>query len=215
MLSFSHTVFIEVARQLSFTRAAETLFISQPAVSKHIQQLEHQYKLSFFERQGSVIRLTKAGDILYQQLLKAAALSKEMEQALQNLHQDQELKGELKLGASTTVALYIIPPVLSGFRKANSRIRINLLNKNSETIVSSLLSREIDLGIVEGKTKIAKVSSQHFLSDEVVPVCSSRSFLRNKARYTIDELRELPLALREKGSGTLAVFFTGPGETSH
>lgn len=196
---------MEVARQLSFTRAGEALFISQPAVSKHIQHLEEQYKVRFFERQGSGIRLTRAGDILYQHLLTAASLARQIEGDLQNLHAENEFKGELKLGASTTVALYIIPPVLSGFRKANSRIRISLLNKNSETVIQSLLNQEIDLGIVEGRNKMANVSSRHFLSDEVVAVCSANSFLRNKSRYSIQELKNLPLALRERGSGTLAV----------
>ena len=110
MISFSHQVFMEVARQLSFTRAGEALFISQPAVSKHIQHLEEQYKVRFFERQGSGIRLTPAGDILFQHLLTAQSLARQIEADLQNLHAESEFKGELKLGASTTVALYIIPP---------------------------------------------------------------------------------------------------------
>lgn len=205
MISFSHKVFMEVARHLSFTRASEAVFISQPAVSKHIRQLEQHYKVSLFERQGSVVKLTKAGEVLYQHLQTASLLSRQAESDLQHLNDDNHIKGELKLGASTTVALYIIPPVLSGFRIKNSGIKISLLNKNSETIVSSLLNQEIDLGIVEGKNKMAKLSSKHFLSDEVVPVCSSRSQLGRKTRYSLEELKNIPIALREKGSGTLAV----------
>src|SRR6185369_6391458 len=100
--------------QLSFTKAGQVLFISQPAVSKHVQQLEDHYKSSLFERKGSAIALTEAGKILFDFLHKAALLEKQMEYEI-NTHRDKyHPKGDLKLGASTTVALYIIPPVLAG-----------------------------------------------------------------------------------------------------
>ncbi|MEQ9592590.1 MAG: LysR substrate-binding domain-containing protein [Cyclobacteriaceae bacterium] len=204
MLSFKHSVFFEVASQMSFTKASQTLFISQPAISKHIKQLEELYKVSLFERRGNTIALTEEGQILYEFILKANAIEKQLQFEL-NTHRDpQRIKGELKLGASTTVALYIVPSVLSGYRKKYPDIKISLFNRNSESVLKALLDHEIDLGIMEGKNKIAQVKSQHFLTDEVVAVCAAKSELTKKPKLNIADVKEIPIALRERGSGTLA-----------
>jgi DNA-binding transcriptional LysR family regulator len=204
MLSFKHKVFLEVTQQLSFTKASEAMFISQPAVSKHIQNLEEYYKCRLFERNGRVVSLTEAGKILYNHLLTARSLAREIEFDIGSLNDKRHLEGELKLGASTTVALYVLPPVLSAFGKQNPGVSMSLLNRNSENILKALLNNEIDLGIIEGKDKMSKVSSQLFLNDEVVPVCSARSYLTKQTTYPVAALKEIPLALRELGSGTLA-----------
>jgi DNA-binding transcriptional LysR family regulator len=205
MLSFKHEVFLEVARQLSFTKASNVLYISQPAITKHIQQIEEQYKTSLFERKGSAIALTEAGQVLFDFLMKAKAIEKQMEYELSTQRDKFQAKGELKLGASTTIALYIAPSVLSGFRQKHPDVRMSLLNRNTETVLKALLDHEIDLGIVEGKSKMSMVHTDHFLVDEVVPVCSSNSPLAKKVKFSIDELKMMPVALRERGSGTLAV----------
>lgn len=204
MLSFKHKVFLEVTQQLSFTKASEAMFISQPAVSKHIQNLEEYYKCRLFERNGRLVSLTEAGKILYNHLLTARSLAREIEFDIGSLNDKRHLEGELKLGASTTVALYVLPPVLSAFGKQNPGVSMSLLNRNSENILKALLNNEIDLGIIEGKDKMSKVSSQLFLNDEVVPVCSARSYLTKQTTYPVAALKEIPLALRELGSGTLA-----------
>jgi DNA-binding transcriptional LysR family regulator len=81
---------------------------------------------------------------------------------------------------------------------------MSLLNRNSENIIKALLDHEIDLGIVEGKNKMALINSEPFLTDEVIPVCSSKSYLAKKGRLTVADLKNVPLVLRERGSGTLA-----------
>jgi DNA-binding transcriptional LysR family regulator len=204
MLSFNHKVFLEVAQQLSFTKASESMFISQPAISKHIRNLEEHYKCRFFERNGRVVSLTEAGKILYEHLLTARSLAKQIEFDIGSIKDKRHLEGELKLGASTTVALYILPPVLSAFRKQNPEVSISLLNRNSENILKALLNNEIDLGIIEGKDKMSQVNSQLFLNDEVIPVCSAGSYLTRQSHYPIASLKDIPVALRELGSGTLA-----------
>ena len=204
MLSFNHKVFIEVAKYLSFTKASEALFISQPAVTKHIHNLEEHYHTPLFERKKGSVSLTAAGKILQQHLLRAVSLTKQIEFDIGSIYNKQQLKGELKFGASTTIALYIIPPVLSAFRKENPAVKISLLNRNSENVLEALLNHEIDLGIIEGKDKMANVSSQYFLTEKVIAVCSVKSYLAKKNKYTLEELKEIPLSLRERGSGTLA-----------
>lgn len=189
---------------MSFTKASQSLYISQPAISKHIRQLEEDYKTSLFERKGNTIALTHAGEILMESLLKAKTIEKQLEFDI-STHRDQySAKGELKLGASTTVALYIIPPVLSGFHQMHPDVKISLLNRNSENVLKALLDHEIDLGILEGKNKLSMVNSQLFLTDEVIPVCSATSRLAKKPKLKIDEISKHPIALRERGSGTLA-----------
>lgn len=203
MISFKHQVFLEVARHLSFTKASQTLFISQPAISKHIRSLEESYQVSLFDRKGSTISLTPEGQLLIDFIMKGKALERQLEYELNTFRDPSRFKGELKLGASTTVALYIVPPVLSGFRKKYPQVRISLFNRNSESVLKALLDREVDLGIIEGKSKISQVSAHHFLTDEVVPVCSSKSELAKRGRLNIEELATTPIALRERGSGTL------------
>lgn len=204
MISFNHKVFFEVAQQLSFTKAAQALFISQPAISKHVRLLEEEYKTSLFERKGNTITLTAEGVILYDFILRGQELEKQLELELNTFREPSQVKGDLRLGASTTVALYIVPPVLSGFRKKYPDVKISLFNRNSESVLMALKNREIDLGIVEGSNKIGQVKSQHFLIDEVVPVCSAKSALIKNPTLDIKELSSVPVALRERGSGTLA-----------
>jgi len=205
MISFKHQVFFEVAHHLSFTKASQVLFISQPAISKHIRQLEDDYKASLFSRKGNAISLTEAGRILYESLQKARTLEKNLEFELNTYRTPAQIKGELRLGASTTVALYIVPPVLSRFRKKFPATRLSLFNRNSESVLKALLDNEIDLGIVEGKNKISQVKSQHFLTDEVVPVCAAQSPLARQRKLALADIPNIPIALRERGSGTLTV----------
>jgi DNA-binding transcriptional LysR family regulator len=204
MLSFNHEVFLEVARQLSFTKASQVLYISQPAITKHIQQLEKHYKAGLFERKGNSIILSEAGQILFDFLTKAKGIEKQLEYEISTYHDKFNAEGELKLGASTTVALYIIPSILSGFRQKYPEVRMSLFNRNSESVLKALVDHEIDLGIVEGKNKMSLVYSQPFLTDEVIPVCSPKSSLAKKSKFSIDDIRSMPVALRERGSGTLA-----------
>ena len=114
------------------------------------------------------------------------------------------MEGELKFGASTTVALYIIPQVLSAFHRKFPSLKITLVNRNSDYILKALLDHEVDLGIIEGKNKSSKVHSDLFLMDEVVPVCSAKSPLAARTGLTVKQLCKIPIALREQGSGTLA-----------
>ncbi|MFT3936739.1 MAG: LysR family transcriptional regulator [Chitinophagaceae bacterium] len=204
MLSVRHDVFIEVANHLSFSRASEVLFISQPAISKHIKALEDNYKTTLFERKGNSIVLTATGKILHERLLQAKNIQKQLEFEISTVQSQLKAKGQLKLGASTTVALYIIPKVLSEFHQKYPDVKISLLNRNTDTITQALLNNDIDVGIVEGNKKISAINYQHFMTDEVIAVCSAKSPIAKKTSLSVADLRHLPIALREQGSGTLA-----------
>ncbi|MEX8546497.1 MAG: LysR substrate-binding domain-containing protein [Mucilaginibacter sp.] len=202
MIALTHRVFLEVASHLSFSKASKALFISQPAVSKQIKILEDQYKLALFERKGNSILITEAGQKLYQYLLEAREIEKKIAFDLLTLGKGESAAGFLKLGASTTIALYVLPSILSGFQQKFQNVDVQLVNRNSENVMNALLNHEIDVGIVEVENKLTTVSYQHFLNDEVIAVCSGKSALAGKS-LTIEELKTVPLALRERGSGTL------------
>lgn len=203
MLSTSHTVFIEVAKELSFSKAAQTLFISQPAISNHIKMLEVQYQNALFNRKGNTISLTGAGEILYRYLEDALKIEQQIEFELSTLENEANVKGKLKLGASTTVALYIIPKILSAFHQQHPNLEIRLVNRNSENITNALLQNEIDIGIVEVFQKRTTISYKDFMTDEIVAVCAATSKISKLKKIKIADLTKYPVALRELGSGTL------------
>ncbi|UFH52768.1 LysR substrate-binding domain-containing protein [Spirosoma sp. KNUC1025] len=204
MLSSRHLIFMEVARLLSFTKASQTLFLSQSAISKHIKSLEYFYKTGLFERHGTSISLTPAGHTLYNKLLEAGQLQDELHQELQQINEDFLPPTHLALGASTTISLYVLPPVLSAYLQRYPHIQISVLNRNSNNIQNALLTHDIDVGIVEGFSRINTLAYTPFMADDVLAVCSAKSPLRNRT-ITIADLPAIPLALRENGSGTLAV----------
>ena len=204
MPDFRLKVFYTVARNLSFTKASRELFITQPAITKHIQALEKEYGLSLFTRKGSKIYLTDAGKDLLDYSEKVFLLHRKLEDKLNELK--DENTGTLRLGASTTIAQYVIPPVLSGFHKKYPNINLSLLNGNSEQIADALIKDEIDLGIVEGKIKSRDIKYQLFMKDELVATTSIKNKLNLPDEITLRQLKELPLILRERGSGTLEVF---------
>jgi len=203
MLSTHHLVFIEVAREKSFSKASKSLFISQPAVSKHIKYLEDYYKAKLFERNGLQINLTEAGKLLLERLLRVKNIQQETEFEISTINDQSQAKGILKLGASTTVALYILPKVLSVFQQDYPQLEITLLNRNSEIVLEALLNQEINLGIIEGRGKLSNVVYQPFINDRVIPVCSKKSPIAKKKHYLLKDVLRMPVALRERGSGTL------------
>jgi DNA-binding transcriptional LysR family regulator len=202
MISFSHRVFMEVAANLSFSKAAQVLFITQPAISKHVKALEDQYKLPLFERKGNTILLTEAGIKLNDYLKEATEIERKIEYDLSILSNAANAAGHLRLGASTTIALYILPYILSGFQREYANVGVQLVNRNSEYILNALLNHEVDLGIIEADSKLTTVTYTHFMSDEVIPVCSAKSPLAGKS-LSLKQFVKTPLALRERGSGTL------------
>jgi DNA-binding transcriptional LysR family regulator len=202
-MDFRLKVFFTVANRLSFTKAATELFITQPAVSKHIQELEEQYKIKLFDRNGSKISLTKAGELLLKHTKSIFEIYREIDFDLSAVINQQQ--GMLRLGASTTISQYIIPPLLARFHQKMQDIKVNLLNGNTEQIESALLNKEIEIGIVEGQSKNQSIKYTKFLKDELVLVCNSKNPLVRKKEITREDLKAMRFLMREQGSGTLEV----------
>jgi LysR family transcriptional regulator, transcriptional activator of the cysJI operon len=201
MFDFRLKVFYTVAKRLNFTKAAEELCITQPAVSKHIQEIESYYKIRLFERNGNKIHLTKAGGVLLHYCNQIFGLYGSLEFDLNAL--TETFKGKLRIGASTTIAQYVLPPLLADFHKRYEDIQVSLTISNTEQIEQALNNNSIDFGIVEGQAKNTLFKYTEFIRDEIVPVVASNHTLASLKEISIDQLLSTPLLLREPGSGTL------------
>lgn len=202
-MDFRLKVFYTVANRLSFTKAATELFITQPAVSKHIQELEEQYKIKLFDRNGSKISLTTGGEILLKHTQNVFEIYREIDFDMSTLINERQ--GLLRLGASTTISQYIIPPILARFHQKLQDVKVNLLNGNTEQIEKALLNKEIEIGIVEGQSKNQSIRYTEFLKDELVLVCNSKNTLVNQPEVSQEDLKTMRFLMREQGSGTLEV----------
>lgn len=196
-------VFRSVATLLSFTKAANELFISQPAISKHIQELEREYGVRLFDRIGNRIQLTRAGQLLLDHACKIIGDYQRLDYDMKKLTEKSE--GELRLGASTTISQYVLPEMIAGFRKQYPGVRLTLLSGNSHEIEDALASGRIDLGMVEGIKRQPQFKYTPFMDDELVAMVGTHSPLAQKEEMTMEELRQTPVVLRELGSGTLDV----------
>jgi len=203
MFDFRLKVFDTVARRLSFTKAADELCITQPAVTKHIKQLENHFKLPLFERKGNTVALTTAGQLLLKHTESLQEISRRLEYEINLLHESH--KGSLKLGASTTVFQYVLPPLLARFHSSYKDVHLQMLHANTEHIEQALLRKEIELGVIEGDSKRRDIQYTPFARDEIVLVSSAKNPLAKKDEIRIEELKAIPLLLREPGSGTLEV----------
>lgn len=196
-------VFRVVGEKLNFTRAAAALHISQPAVTRHIKQLEDHYGQPLFVRAPGGITLTPAGHALLDHTVQVEELDRGVEQ---RLRAGQSLvSGSLRLGASTTIAQYLLPRWLGRFRQKYPQVELSLRMGNTEEVAATLLARRIDLGLVEGPSGRRELKAERFAEDEIVAVVSPDHPLAKKTRVTAAELVATPCVLREPGSGTRQV----------
>lgn len=203
MSDFRLKVFCCVARNLSYTKAAQELFISQPAVTKHVKELENHYQTRLFERLGSRIELTHAGRLLLDHCEAILEAYNRLEFEMNLLR--NEYSGELRLGASTTIAQYVLPPLLAQFIEKFPHITVSMFNGNSREVEVALQEHRIDLALLEGSSRLPSLKYAHFLDDELVMVMRTKSRLAVAEEISLDEMQRLPLVLREIGSGTLDV----------
>lgn len=202
-MDFRLKVFYTVASRLSFTKAAVELFITQPAISKHINELEEEFKIKLFDRNGSKIALTNAGSILFRHAQNIFEVYREIDFDMSALVNQR--RGLLRLGASTTISQYIIPALLARFHQKMEDVKVSLLNGNTEIIENALLNKEIEIGIVEGQSKNKSIKYTQFIKDEIVLVCNSKNPLLLKTKITQEDLKSMHFVMREQGSGTLEV----------
>ena len=193
-------IFKTVAKHLSFTKAAELLHISQPAISKTIKNLEQEYETTFFVRKRNSIELTEEGKSFLIYVNKIVAIYSEIDE--QFLHKNESFPEFIKFGVSTTLSNYIIPKVIAKFRMQFPPTKFDIISDNSENIENLILNEEIDFGITEGNSSNPKLNFEKFIKDEIVLVTNVNNPSFKKGSIDIETLQKIPIIEREKGSGT-------------
>jgi DNA-binding transcriptional LysR family regulator len=195
-------VFATVAKLLSFTKAAEALHMTQPAVTFQIRQLEEYFNTRLFDRTHNRISLTEAGDLVFGYATQILQHSAEMDNAVRKL--TGSVAGPLVVGASTTIGEYSIPGLMGRFQAAFPDVSLRLLVANTESIVHMVEDNEIDVGVVEGPVNNKNLASKICWNDELVCVCPADHELAGMENITLEQLTGYPLIFREEGSGTRA-----------
>ena len=195
-------IFAAVARCGSFSRAAEQLRISQPAVSIQVHELEKALKVRLFNRKKRALELTGAGTTAYEYASRLFALASEMQDAILDI---QELRaGHLTLGASTTPGEYILPIAIGQFRQKHPNIRVEMVISNTASIVGRILARELDLGMVGSRpiNGAEELEVADYVDDEIVLVASPEHRLARSKSVSVSDAMDAGLVIREQGSAT-------------
>lgn len=199
-MDYKLKTFSVVAQTQSFSRASKILNVSQPAVSKSIKGLEEKYGRAFFERKANAIELTEEGKIFNAYADRILQLYKELEDEFSD---GTILSNEIKIGASTTIANYILPQLLGSIQKNHPELKIDLVIGNTLEIQQAVLRKEINLGFVEGGNHNTRLQYGRFVQDELVLV--SKYNRNDVEEITLSDLVKLPIIGRELGSGTREV----------
>ena len=201
----SFLVFHEVAKFKSFSRAAEELFVSQPAVSKHIRQLEQKLGMGLIRRGRGGFDLTEAGEMLFKHTHKICNNLQEIESVLDNLKKDHH--GLLKIGTTESYSKCLMPKLLSGFQTSYPSIKITLEVGNSEEIEKGLLDYKNDIGLIGLAKASSKFESVPFLKEELVLIVSPDHPLGKRKAVSLKEIEGYPFIIRAKGSTTRRILF--------
>ena len=200
--NFRIRVFRTVARHLNFSRAAEELFLTQPAVTQQIKALEDELRVPLFDRTGGHISLTPAGKALLPLAEKMKALSDDALAAVAGAYGQHA--GELSLGASQTIGQYLLPKFVAGFLHTNPNVRITARSGNSDAMLEALVAQEIQLALIEGPEQRKDLHIEPFMEDHMVLVVPASHDWANQ-EIEPDDLTSQPLLMREFGSGSRRV----------
>lgn len=197
-----YKIFVTVCDTMNMTSAAEILFMSQPAVSQAIAELENHYGVRLFERLSRKLYLTQAGQKLLGYARHMIRMNTEVENDMKTLHQN----GTVRIGASVTVGACVLPELVSNFKKTNPLTEIEAVEDNTAKIENLILQDKIDLGLVEGETTSPDVLCLPFMDDELILICSPNHRFAFCSIVEPKELEQEDFIIREKGSGTRKTF---------
>jgi DNA-binding transcriptional LysR family regulator len=203
-LNLAHLAVLHaVAIKGNVSRAAEKLLVSQPAVSKQLRELERSVGVPLFDRLPRGVRPTQAGAILADYAKRIFALSDEAELRLAELRGLE--RGELRVGASTTIAVYVLPPVFAAFRQAYPGVKLAVEIDNATGVEERLAAGTIDVALSEGEHDPAEFDLRPFMTDELIAIAAPSHPLAGKKSVKAADFCREPFVVREAGSGTRAV----------
>jgi len=197
------TTFLIVGKIKNFTKAAEILNLTQPAVSQHIKFLEEYYGTDLIKKQGRTIDLTEAGEVLFKYAKELDVLYRSLETDVRNCFENKKI---YNVGATMTIGGYVLPYILGEYKEAYKNIDILLQVNNTEEIIDKLLNRYIHFALVEGPFDKKRFNYRKFKDDELVLAVSEKHEFCKRDSVRLEEVISGRLILREKGSGTRKVF---------
>ncbi|MGG4493140.1 LysR family transcriptional regulator [Brevibacillus reuszeri] len=193
-------VFVTVADRQNFSRAAEELHMTQPAVSQYILSLERAVGTKLLERSNKYVRLNKAGEIVYHHAREILGLYTRMQSLVDDLMNTPS--GHLTIGASYTYGEYVLPHVIARMRQHYPLITPTITIHNSTVITELVANRQLDVGIVEGEFLQEKMCVEPFADDRMYLIVSPAHPLAKKEEVSVSELLDETWIVREEGSGT-------------
>lgn len=196
-------VFYTVAKQLSFTKAADILYMTQPAVTFQVKQLEEHFNTRLFERSHGKISLTPAGSLVQGYAERILDLTGEMDARVGEL--TGQVTGPLLIGASTTIAEYLLPRILGEFKERFPQVQAQLTVANSETVAAKVADHSLDVGLIEAPSHNPILTTLACCDDELVMICAPNHALATRASVSAREIADQPYVSREHGSGTREV----------
>ncbi|MRH41061.1 LysR family transcriptional regulator [Aquibacillus halophilus] len=192
--------FITVAEKRNFTRAAESLHLTQSAITLSIKSLEKKYNVKLLDRTNKYVRLTKAGEIVYFHGKEILGGYQQIERLIDEL--SNSASGSLFIGSSLTFGEYILPRLIAEFNQLYPKIQPDISIRNSTRVLTQLERGELDLGIIEGKIENSKLTIQAFAEDEMLIILPTQHPLAPKNEIDLMELKQETWIIREEGSGT-------------
>jgi DNA-binding transcriptional LysR family regulator len=195
-------IFAEVCDSLSMTAAAQRLFMSQPAVSQAIAELEKYYDVRLLDRLSKKLYVTQAGQKLLSSARQLLHINGEIEREMRHLHQGIRIR----VGASMTVGAHVLPGLVAAFEKENPGVQAEAFEYNTQKIEQMLLKDQIDFGLVEGTVTSPEIIAKPFLKDRLVLICSVGHRFSQCPRVEPEALTKERWIVREAGSGTRKTF---------
>ncbi|PSH02838.1 MAG: LysR family transcriptional regulator [Acidobacteria bacterium] len=203
MENFRLKVFRAVCEHSSFRRAAEELHLTQPAVTQQIKALEDELSTRLIDRTGGRVLLTPAGRLLRKRATELAELAALTQEELASLN--GEHSGLLRAAASTSIAQYVLPRMLGRFKHAHPKVKLQIRSGNTEQVVAWLIDGQIAIGLIEGPALRKDVRVEPFMQDELVLLYPANHPWKDREAITVQDLKDAPFLLRERGSGTRRV----------
>ena len=191
-------IFVTVCKENSITNAAKKLYLSQPAVSLAIREMEEYYHTKLFQRISHKLYLTQIGEKVYVYASQILTLFHEMNE---NIH-ESDFNGTLRIGASITIGNAMLPSYLKDFKLKYPHMVTKAIINSSDIIEQQILDNELDIGLIEGLIHSNSIIHHSFAEDSLIPICSPNCLLAKKDKVFIEDLQDYPLLLREKNSGT-------------
>jgi DNA-binding transcriptional LysR family regulator len=193
-------IFYTVAERGSFSAAAQTLHMTQPAVTMQIQALEERFGTKLLKRTTKKLELTEAGHCLLPQARKAVELMRDTDVLMVKFIAD--LKGRLQFAASLTIGEYVLPRLLRSFLRRFPEVSVNMKVMNTTDIIDAIAHQGVDFGLIEAPCEVPGFDVEPVMNDELMLVTPTDHPFASREEVTLEEVICEPMVLREKGSGT-------------